>query len=564
MHDIELLGAVSRAALDPSRGAEPYEDALTPLDALAAYEPAAEAAWSRWLRDRAMARAGEIGAAMASAAPEEAAEMADEADALLAAAERLCGLDAARDLDSYILFMEWGRAPEKRFWLPRRRVLLPLALDMQDLAEGRLDFLAVSLPPRVGKSTLSIFFLTWVMGRDPGRANLMSGHSDKLTTQFHAEALSIIADGATYRFAEVFPDAPLVGSSMRDESISLKRKGRFPTLTCRSVDGTLTGAVEVGRGGLLYCDDLVSDREEALSEERMAKLYSAYLNQLRDRKLAGARELHVGTRWCPNDVIGRIEEEHRGDARYRFAVIPALGPDGRSNFLYGQGHAFPTSYYEDMRRALVDAGEEDAWLAKYMGEPVWVGGLLFPEEDLRRYDGRLPHGEPDGIFAVCDTKDRGSDYACLPVAYVYGEDWYIHDVVCDDGLPEEVEPRIVSALVRNGVGVARFESNAAGGRVADDVARACREAGLAIDVRKKYSTENKETRILTDSGWVKERCLFRSDSPSRDYERFMRMLCRYTTEGRNKHDDAPDAMSMLKRFAATSVKASAVPMRRIV
>jgi len=67
------------------------------------------------------------------------------------------------NFDDYCIALEWYRAPEKRFYLPRRTVLKPLVDDLQDLFDGKLDFLGVSLPPRVGKSTLCIIFMTFVM-----------------------------------------------------------------------------------------------------------------------------------------------------------------------------------------------------------------------------------------------------------------------------------------------------------------------------------------------------------------------------------------------------------------
>lgn len=543
-----VMDAICRAAAEPG-AVEPFEDALSVLPELIESDEVAGVAYARHLREAAMDRVVELGGDVAAA------------ERCVRAAEGMLRLCAPLDFDSYCLFMEWRRPPEKRFYAPRRHVLFrKVVRHLQALADGLIVFLSISLPPRVGKSTLCIFFLTWLMGRDPLSANLMSGHSDKLTKGFHQEALDIITS-PEYRFGEVFPDAPFVDKSYADETISLKRKSRFPTLTCRSVDGTLTGAVEVGRSGLLYCDDLVSDREEALSSERMEKLYSAYLNQLRDRKLDGARELHVGTRWAPNDPIGRIEEDHEGDPRYRFVRVPALGPDGETQFDYMYGLGFSTSYYEDMRDALESAGEGDSWSAKYMGDPVWMGGLTFPREDLLTYSD-LPEGEPDAVVSVCDTKDKGKDYEVAPVAYVYGERYYIHDVVCDNSLPEVVEPKVVDAYVRHGVQVAQFESNSAGGRVADDVARECRERGLDVDVRKKFSTDNKETRIIADSLWIKRHCYFREDEPTRDYRAFMSMLTHYTTEGKNAHDDAPDAMSMLKRFVAASRLAKLTAVRR--
>ena len=198
-------------------------------------------------------------------------------------------LMAKDDFDSYCVYLEWNREKTRRFYVPRRRVLRPLVQDLQDLNDGKLDFLGVSLPPRVGKSTLCIFFMTWIMGKRPEVANVMSGHSDKLTDGFYREVMNILSD-----------------------------------FTARSIGGTLTGAVEVGTGGCLYVDDLVEDLEESLNPVRLQAKYDAYLNQLKDRKKDGAFELMVGTRWNVADPLGRIEEQYSGNPRYRFRVIPAL------------------------------------------------------------------------------------------------------------------------------------------------------------------------------------------------------------------------------------------------
>ena len=561
--------------------AEPFVEALAMLPRMLDENPVAEMAYARYIRELAADKVVECGSNVA------------EAERILSCIEGILKLNAKIDLDSYMLYMEWKREPSKRFWLPRRHVLYPVCQGFQDLADDRLDVLIVSLPPRVGKSTTGVFAETWQMGREPLSASVMSGHSDKLTKGFHMEALGIISDSYTYRFAEVFPDSKLIDKSMADETIHLKRKGRFPSLTCRSVDGTLTGAVEIGKKGWLYCDDLVSDREEALSADRMDKLYAAYLNQLRDRMLDGAKEVHVGTRWVPNDVIGRVIDTNEGNRRCRVIIIPALDgkpceetiptsdvmywhevirdngdgttvvsrPLGRSNFDYLYGLGFSTDYYYKMKYDLEQAGEGDSWSAKYMGEPYWIGGLMFPEDELNFYD-ELPEGEPDAVIAVVDTKDRGVDYASMPIGYVYGVRHYIHDAVCDNGLPEVVEPKIANALVRHDVGLVQFESNSAGGRVADSVHDKCREMGHAIEVRKKFSTENKETRILVDSAWVKANCYFRAEPPNSDYRMFLQMLTHYTTEGKNKHDDAPDSMSMYKRFATSFRAAKVEAMKR--
>lgn len=545
---MQLVAADCRDASD----CKPFEDACAVLTQYLAVDKRRERAWALKVREIAERKVMEFASAGNG-------ELADE---LYRHIEYILRVNAPHDLDSYMLFMEWNREPEKRFWLPRRHVLMPVCQGFQDLADDVIDILVVSLPPRVGKSTTGIFAMTWNMGRNPDDANVMSGYGDKLTVGFHSEALDLIA-GDDYRFHEVFPTSNLKDKSMAAETIDLHRKKRFPSLTCRSVGGGTTGAVEIGSKGWLYCDDMVKDREESLSADRMDKLYAAYLAQLADRKKDGAKEVHVGTRWVPNDVIGRVIDLYDGDDRVRIINIPALDENGESNFNYLYGVGFTTEYYDDMRRRLVAAGEDDEWCAKYMCEPYWKHGQMFPPEELRYYD-ELPEGEPDAVIAVCDTKGKGGDYCVQPVGYVYGDRHYIHDVICDNSLPEKHKPRLVDCLVKNDVSLCRYESNVAGSEIAYQVESKCRERGLPLRIDTKYSTENKETRILADAGWVKERCLFRATPPNPDYRKFMEMLTRYTVEGKNAHDDAPDAMSMYKRFACGMAKAVATPMARLI
>jgi len=551
--DYEKLLSILSADCADARSAGPFEDALAVLSEYYEAAPRSERVAAAAIREECERKSVEFAARGWTA----------KANRLVELVEQMLLLNAPIDLDAYMLFMEWNRPAEKCFYRPRRQVFRHKVVGhMQDLADDKIDFLSLSLPPRTGKSTCGIFGLTWFMGRHPERANVMSGHSDSLTSGFHIEALGIISDDATYRFAEVFPAARLVGKSMAKETIQLEGSSeRFPSLTCRSIGGTLTGAVEVGKNALLYLDDVVEDREQALSSDRMDKLYTAYLNQLKDRMKDGAKQLAVMTRWVPDDPIGRIEAEYAGDPRYRFVGVPALDEAGQSNFDYPYGLGFSTRYYLDMKRSLEAAGEQDSWSAKYMADPYYKKGLMFPEDKLRRFDA-LPEGDPDAVIAVCDTKDKGADYGTQPIGYVYGQDHYIVAAICDNSLPHILQPKLAKSLVDHQVQMARYESNAAGGRVAEEVEKLAREAGLALSIGQEFSTTNKETRILVDSGWVLERCLFWAEAPDEDYRRFMSQLTHYTVEGKVKHDDAPDAMSMYKRFATGIVKARAEPMRR--
>ena len=453
---------------------------------------------------------------------------------------------APYDFDSYCRYIEFDRPMQKKFYEPRRSVLKVLVDDLQDLYDGKLDFLGISLPPRIGKSTLCIFFITWVIGNRPDVANVMSGHSDKLTNGFYNEVLSIITDRETYLWHDVFPNVHLVNTSAKNESLDLNRIKRFPTFTARSIGGTLTGAVEIGTGGVLYVDDLVEDLEESLNPERMQNKYDAYLNQLKDRKKDGALELMVGTRWNVFDPLGRIQEQYRDNPRYRFRVIPALNENGESNFNYPYKLGFSTEYYKDMKESIDDA----TWCAKYMGDPYIREGLLFQRESLRRYY-ELPDGEPDAIWAICDPAQGGGDDTFLPVFYQYGNDHYLEDCVCSDALPAATDEMCANILLKHKVRQCQYENNAAGSRTADKVQAKLKSKGGITRITKKHTQSNKEAKILSNSPFVISRILFKDDKvieKRSDYEKMMRLLCNYTITGKNKRDDVPDGLAQYAEF----------------
>ena len=284
-----------------------------------------------------------------------------------------------------------------------------------------------------------------------------------------------------------------------------------------------------------------------MSVERLDKLWAAYSNDLKTRKKQTCKEIHIATRWSVHDVIGRLESMYGSDPRCRFIRLPALNDAGESNFEYDYGVGFDTKYFLDMKENLDDA----SFRALFMNEPIEREGLVYPEDELRRYF-EMPDRDPDAIISICDTKDKGSDYAFLPVAYVYGQDYYIDSCICDNNMPDIVIGRIVDILVKNRVKTSRFESNSAGGRIAKEVQDKVKEKGGITQITTKFSGGNKETRIIVNSGWVKEHCLFRDSSMYRgdsDYGRMMKMLCGYTSMGKNKHDDVPDGMAMLADYA---------------
>lgn len=452
---------------------------------------------------------------------------------------------APYDFDSFMLFVEWNREPQRKFYVPRRKVLRPVVEALQAMADDELDLVAISLPPGVGKTTVAMFYLTWIAGRNPAEPILTGSHSNAFVRGLYDECLRVMDRNGEYLWYQVFPGVEISNTNAKDCRIDLGKRKRFETLEFTSIG---TGNAGLYRAQtLLYCDDLVSGVEVAMSKDRLDKLWGIYTTDLRQRKLGDhCKELHIATRWSVWDVIGRLENDYGDSPRARFITIPALNEDDESNFDYMYGVGYSTATLRKQREIMDDTD----WRALYMNQPIEREGLLYNHDELRRYF-ELPAEEQDAIIAVCDPKDKGADYCVMPVAYQYGPDFYIDAVICDNSNPKIIEPRLAQLLTDRGVHLARFESNQAGGRVAENVQKMVKEKGGRAKITTKYTTSNKDTKIIVNSPWVIEHCLFKDDSvlgSDKEYKSFMRMLCAYSMAGRNKHDDVPDAMAMLAEF----------------
>ena len=453
-------------------------------------------------------------------------------------------IDAPVDFDAYCLYMERNRDQKKRFYSPRRKQLLRVVRELQRLMDDELDILGISLPPGVGKSTLAIFLLSWVAGRWPDEPNLTGSHSNAFVRGVYDECLRVVDKDGEYLWHDVFPQTNVSNTNAKDLRIDFGKRKRFETLEFTSIGAGNAGLYRAGR--LLYCDDLVSGLEIALSKDRLDKLWETYTTDLRQRKIGDhCKELHIATRWSVNDVIGRLERQYEGSERAEFIAVPALDENDESNFDYLYGVGFSTAFYREQREIMDDA----SWRALYMNQPIEREGLLYHPDELRRYF-ELPDRDPDAILCVCDTKDRGSDYCAMPIAYQYGQDYYVEDVVFDNSNPEIVEARMVQKCIQHGVQMGRFESNSAGGRVAQSVQEAIRKAGGKTKITTKYTTQNKETKIIMASPFVKEHFLFKDQTAIKDkeYRSFMTNVCSWTMNGKVKHDDGPDSLAMLADY----------------
>ena len=622
---------------------------------------------------------------------------------------KVCLLLAPHSFDHYMQYVEWNREPSRKFWVPRRSVLMGLCNDLQDLEEHKIKFLGVSMPPRVGKllsddtpilttrgwmkhgdlrvgdevfspdgnpvkvthvfpkghanirvwfslgrgythidchenhewvvfkgrerkprivttkklmedfanfdpdkarfktlyyivqrfdtnnawkmcelkkprrlkfagferiepvqgncisveggvylagdrlipthnSTICIFFLTWHMGRHPDDASAMGGHSDTLVNGFYGELNAVLDPGGEYLWHDVFPHAQVESRSAKYLQINLNHPKRFPTMTCRSAEGTWTGAIDISRDGILYVDDLVKDLEESLSPSRLDAKYNIYLNQMKDRMKDGALQLMVGTRWNVMDPLGRVREQYRDNPEYRFTVIPALDTNGESNFQYEYGVGFSTEYYRDMKASIDDC----TWCAKYQGAPYIRQGLVFPPDSLLRYNGVLPGGSPERIIAACDVAWGGEDYLSMPIVYVYGDGaMYCVDVVFSNANKVFTQPEVVGKLLIHRPHQVQFEANNGGTEYAQAIDEMLRAKGcvLNISTRRAPGNASKLSRIIQYAPDISKIHFLDFDHSTPEYRSFIEWLCSFVSLGKNVHDDAPDSLAQLMDLA---------------
>lgn len=476
-------------------------------------------------------------------------------------------------VDSGLLYLEKNRIPKERFYEPRRNVFLQHNIigSLQDLMDDKLDIFALSVPPGCGKSTLEDFFLSLVGGWFPNDFNLSSAHSSILTRSLYDGVLEIINDPVEYTWHEIFPNIEIQGTNAKETTVNLERNGRFKTWTFRSIDGSLTGATRCNR--FLTADDLVSGIEEALNKNRLDTLWTKVVNDLRSRRLEGCKEFYIATRWSVHDPIGKLQQLYVGNPRARFIAVPALDENGKSNFLFTV-NGFSEKYFNDAKESM----DEISYNCLYQQQPVEREGLLLPPDKLKRFffskedvpDGCedeyiiIPDKDADAIWAVCDTKDKGTDFESLPIAYQYGDKFFFPDVVFDDTTDYDIlDRKTADILIRHNPHKIRFESNNVGNRVAHNIQKMI-TGKCRAEIETKPTSANKETKILVNSDYIAKHFYFLHPSQYKaksDYGLFMANVTTYTTRAKVPHDDGIDSLAMMAEYVQNPLGGKATAMQ---
>ena len=472
------------------------------------------------------------------------------------------------DFDSYLIALEWNRKPNQMFYLPRRKVLKQVVDAYQELEDDKLDELFVNQPPRTGKSTLSIFAITWKVGKDSEASNLYSAYSDKITTAFYNGCLEVINDKVTYRWHEIFYGHDLASTNGKDLTFDIDRRKHYPSVTARSIHGTMNGACDAS--GWLLSDDLVSGIDEALSADRLASLWYLVENNFLTRAKEKCKIIWEGTRWATADPVGLrtevLEQKEFDGRRIKVISIPALDENEQSNFDYEYGVGYTTEYYLARRASFEHNQDIASWNAQYQQQPIDRTGLVFSPDSLNYYNGELPSDDSlVRTFMAIDPAFGGGDYTASPVCMQYTDgSIFIPDVVYDNGDKTVTIPLLVEAIVKYGVSAVRIECNKMTMSYKEELEKELEKRKIKINIQTKAAPNNqsKEARIFDKAPTIRGFYFLDERKRSKSYTTFMVNVYSFRVTGHNKHDDAPDSLAMAADFIERPASSKVEVFRR--
>lgn len=406
------------------------------------------------------------------------------------------------------------------------RVFLHSVADaFQEIEDGKIRSLSVSMPPRAGKSYISSLFCAWTIGRNPSKSVMRNACTATLYLKFSYDVRNIVKSD---KFKEVFPTVIL-----SDDKANLQgwntNKAKQVSYFGAGVGGTIIG---FGADNIAVTDDLYTGLEQALSDTQNDRIIQWKEATHDSRFESGCKRIDIGTRWSLNDVIGRQMNDGIYD---KSIVIPAL-IDGKS---FCESVMTTDEYLTKKART-----EPSIWEAEYMQSPVDIQGRLF--NDLRTIPLSEFNSIKDkiqGCIAYCDVADAGADFTAFAILAVAGNDMYLVDYVFNKSNTDITMPLIADKLNKWNVTYCRVESNSMGAMFARGLQKITTTRILPV-----HNSVNKITRIIMQSVWIQQRITFVNNGTA-ECELFLQNVLHFSKEGKNKNDDAPDCLAGLSIFA---------------
>lgn len=429
-------------------------------------------------------------------------------------------------------FYYFCRALSPSFYKKERRFLKELTSEFQDFYYSDDDVLVLNVPPRHGKSFTAGHFAQWIFGINPSEKIMTGSYNETLSTVFSKQVRNSIheqkADENKIVYSDIFPNTKIKDGDAAMNLWSLE--GHYNSYLATSPTGTATGF----GASLIIIDDLIKSAEEAFNANTLEKHWNWFTNTMLSRLEKDGKIIIIMTRWHSDDLAGRaLRELPKLKFKLRHVNMKAVQEDG-------------TMLCEDIlskkeyeQRASAMSAEIAS--ANYQQEPIDLKGRLYTR--FKTYDD-LPSNIVR-IASYTDTADTGSDYlASFIFAETKDKEAYIIDTIYTKEPMEVTEPLLAKKLYEHKVNLAKIESNSGGRGYGRNLERILKEDYNSNRTKFNlfHQSKNKEARILSNSTWVMDHIYFPSNWRHK-WPELYEALTTYQKEGKNKHDDAPDALT---------------------
>jgi predicted phage terminase large subunit-like protein len=425
------------------------------------------------------------------------------------------------------------KAPD--FYKPEREYLIDTCKELQDFYESDDEVLIINEPPRHGKSRTAGLFVEWVLGKNHNEKIMTGSYNETLSTMFSKNVRNSIQEVKADLYKPVYSDVfPSVRIKQGDAAMNLwSLEGGYNNYLATSPTGTATGFGCT----LMIIDDLIKNATEAYNEEVLQKHWDWFTNTMLSRLEEGGKIIIIMTRWATGDLAGRALEHYKAQgAKIRHITLKALNDDG--TMLCEEVLSYK-SY-----QAKIKAMGLDIASANYQQEPIDIKGKLYTK--FKTYT-KLPMDEKGNLLFTAiknytDTADTGDDYLCSIDYGVYQGEAYVLNVLYTKAPMEETEPANAKMIHEDNVNDADIESNNGGRGYARSIERILREKFKSNKtiINSFHQSKNKQARILSNATWVMNHIYFPVNWADRFPEYYVAMT-KYQKEGKNLHDDAPDA-----------------------
>ena len=416
-----------------------------------------------------------------------------------------------------------------KFYEVHREYLVRLCDELQKfLNDDEHDVLIINLPPQLrhGKSLTLGKFVEWVLGNDHTKKIMTGSYNETLSTVFSKNVRNTLqeekADENKIVYSDIFDAAIKYGDAAKNLwSLS----DGYNNYLATSPTGTATGF----GADIIIIDDVIKNAEEANNATVLEKHWDWFVNTMLSRLESGGKIIINMTRWHSEDLAGRALRELPKNG-YRVKHINFKAYNEQTNEMLCDD----ILTIEDYKRKVKTMGADIA-SANYQQEPIDIKGRLYGE--FQTYNARSEYKK---IWNYCDTADTGKDYLC---SIVWGEttDGYadVLDVIYTQKPMEYTENAVANQLINNRVNASRIERNNGGRSFARSV-RDKIQGKVACAVEDFFQGNNKEARIYSNSYWIEQHVRFPNDWRTR-FPEYYQAMTTYQREGKNKHDDAPDA-----------------------